>query len=567
MATLVVMQGPDKGRSFYTGDEPVVLGRESEQIPLSDRTVSRHHAELHPENGGWVLRDLRSANGTYVNAIRVRQPIRLKHGDQIKIGSTTLVYTGDQAIGFADRAMARDLIDLDVSSGNMDSAILSTVSSDESVIIAGPEVTQAARAWRVMSELTAAIGAMIDPNQLLERAMDLVLEELPVDRGFILLYDNEGEELVPQVVRYRRRKSRPGLADKTPATDKNEPPDKIATSRTIVQHVLDRRESVLCTNAMTDARFSRDGSQDSIHNLGLHSVICAPIMVRDLLLGVLHIDCAARAHTYTQEQLRLMSAIGQMIGLAIHNARLVQQQMKTARLAATGETVAYLSHSIKNVLQAMQSGADLVDMGIKNQNFDTLQKGWAIVQRNLEQIMQMTMNMLNFSKTREPNLKTNFLNRIVADAVSGLQKKASERGVKLTSDLDAPIPPMPLDAEGITQVALNLIINAIESVEPNKGTVHVYTQFHPDEGIADLLVTDNGPGIEPAQIEELFEPFKSTKGHGGTGLGLPVVRKIVREHHGRTVVESTPGVGTTFRIRLPAQELLRQSEDTYATSR
>ena len=66
MATLVVMQGPDKGRTFYTGDEPVVLGRESEQVPLTDRTVSRHHAEMQPEDGGWVLRDLRSANGTYV---------------------------------------------------------------------------------------------------------------------------------------------------------------------------------------------------------------------------------------------------------------------------------------------------------------------------------------------------------------------------------------------------------------------------------------------------------------------------------------------------------------------
>ncbi len=553
MATLLVMQGPDKGRTFETGDEPVVLGRESDQVPLSDRTVSRHHAEMHPENGGWVLRDLRSANGTYVNSIRVRQPVRLKHGDQIKIGATLLVYTGDQSLPQTDRVSVRDLIDLDVSSRNLDSAILSTVSSDESVVIAGPEVTQAARAWRVMSELTAAIGAMIDPNQLLERAMDLVFEELPVDRGFILLYDREGEELIPQVVRYRRRKGR------------LEPVDKIATSQKIIQHVLERREAVLCTNAMTDLRFAQDGAQDSIHNFGLHSVICAPIMVRDLLLGVIHIDCSAVAHTYTQEQLRLMSAIGQMIGLAIHNARLVQQQMKVARLAATGETVAYLSHSIKNVLQAMQSGADLVDMGLKNQNLDVLQKGWAIVQRNLEQIMQMTMNMLNFSKTREPNLRTNFLNRIVEDAVAGLQKKASERDVQLTSDLDSSIPPMPLDAEGITQVALNLIINAIESVEPGKGVVRVMTKFHPDEGIADLIVADNGAGIEQSRIEELFEPFKSTKGQGGTGLGLPVVRKIVREHHGRTVVESEPGVGTAFRIRLPAQEMRRQSDDTYST--
>jgi signal transduction histidine kinase len=547
----MVLHGPDRGRTFQTGDEPVVLGRESDQIPLSDRTVSRHHAEIAPANGGWVLRDLRSANGTYVNSIRIRQPVRLKHGDQIKIGATVLVYTGDQSVSDADQVEIRDLIDLDITSPTMDSAILSTVSSEESVVIAGPEVTQAARAWRVMSELTAAIGAMIDPRQLLERSMDLVLEELPVDRGFILLYDKEGEELQPQVVRYRH--ARP------------ERKEKIATSQKIIQHVLDHREAVLCTNAMTDTRFAREGVQDSIHSFGLHSVICAPIMVRDLLLGVIHIDCSAASHSYTQEQLRLMSAIGQMIGLAIHNARLVQQQMKTARLAAVGETVAYLSHGIKNVLQAIQSGADVVNLGIEKKNLDTLDKGWSIVQRNIEQIMQMTMNMLSFSKSREPNLRPNHLNRLVEEAVAGLQKKAAEKGVKLTIELDETIPPMPLDAEGINQVVLNLVINAIEAVRANEGQVRVSTQFHPEEGIADMLVMDDGPGIEPERIEELFEPFKSTKGHGGTGLGLPVVRKIVREHHGRTVVDSTPGVGTVFRIRLPAQELRRQSEETFSS--
>ena len=552
MATLVVLQGPDKGRSYETGDEPVIIGRESDQIALSDRTISRHHAEIRQENGSWVIRDLRSANGTYVNSSRIRRPIRLKHGDQIKIGATLLVYTSDQAMKGFDRPQAvGDLIDLDVSNINMDSAILSTVSSEESIIIAGPEVTQAARAWKVMSELMAAIGAIMDPNELLERVMDVVLEELPVDHGFILMYDKDGEQLLPRVVRYRHSRRTGG--------------QKITTSQRIVRHVLDHREAVLCTNAMTDKRFSAEDSQDSIHSFGLRSVICAPIMVRDVLMGVLHIDSAATTHSYTQEQLELMSAIGQTTGLAIQNARLVQQQMKTARLAATGETVAYLSHSIKNILQAMQAGADLVDMGLDKQNFGTMGKGWDIVKRNLDHILQMTMNMLNFSKTREPNFRPCNLNKILGDVVFGLQNKAREKGVKLVSDFEQPFPPIPLDPDGINQVALNLIGNAIESVDADTGVVEVSTRFYPEEAIADFVIRDNGPGIEPDRIEELFEPFKSTKGQGGTGLGLPVARKIVREHHGRTIVESKPGEGTAFRIRLPAQELYGASEETYST--
>jgi signal transduction histidine kinase len=435
----------------------------------------------------------------------------------------------------------------------MDSAILASYGAEDSIIIAGPELTEEARAWRVMNELTTAIGAIIDPDQLLERVMDVVLEELPVDRGFILLYDKSGEELVPHVVRYRR-----GVRAKK---------QKISTSQRIVQHVLDNRQAVLCTNAMTDARFAGEAGQDSIADYGLHSLICAPIMVRDLMLGVIHIDCSAAAHTYTEEQLRLMSAIGQITGMAIQNARLVQQQMQTARLAATGETVAYLSHYIKNILQGMQSGADLVDLGIKRENMETLSQGWGIVQRNLDRILQLTMNMLAFSKERAPKLQHNNLNRIVADAVSLVEVKAREKKVRLETHLEEPLPPVPLDEDGIHQVVMNMVGNAVDAVAPETGKVSVGTHFDNDAGIADIIVADNGQGIAREKIEEIFEPFKSGKGQGGTGLGLAVARKIVKEHHGRIVVDSEPGEGTSFRVRLPVQELARESEETYSTLR
>ncbi|HOW69343.1 MAG TPA: ATP-binding protein [Phycisphaerae bacterium] len=551
MATLMVLQGPDKGRTYRTLNEIAVLGRESDQIPLTDRTVSRRHAELHPENGDWILHDCNSVNGSYVNGVRIRKPVKLKHGDQIKIGATLLVYAGDQSRTELSPAHSpRDLIDLDVSSASMDSAILSSVSSEESVIIAGPELAEAAKAWHVMSELSSAIGAIMDPDQLLERVMDVIREELPVDHGFILMYDRESGDLIPRVVRSRRSIQ----ASK----------QKITTSKKIIQHVIDTREAVLCTNAMTDARFAQDAAQDSIHSFGLRSVICSPIMVRSQLMGVIHIDSAAGAHTYTREQLRLMGAIGQMTGLAIQNAELVHQQMQTARLAATGETVAYLSHSIKNVLQALQGGAEIVEMGLKKQTPGTIAQGWAIVQRNLANIMQMTLNMLNFSKTREPNLRPCNLNHIVTDVITGLQRKADEQQVMLLTDLEEPFPPIPLDADGIEQATMNLISNAIEAVAAKTGVVNVSTRFNAKEAIADLIVSDNGPGIEPNKIETLFEPFKSTKGQGGTGLGLPVARKIVREHHGRIVVESTPGKGTVFRVRLPVQQMPQASGETYS---
>lgn len=539
MATLYILQGPDKGLSFRTAGEAAVLGRESDQIPLTDRTVSRRHAELRPENGYWTLRDLQSANGTYLNGVRLDRPVRLKHGDQIKVGATLIVYGGGESLEKLPAGhIPRDLVNLDASGRNLDSAILSSVpASEESVIIAAPEMAEGARAWRVMYELSEVIGAVISPDQLLERVLDIIFEQVQVDRAFILMREPPGEDLIPCVVRYRHR----------PRGQR----DRITTSQRIINMVVEKREGVLCTNAMTDQRFASKELGGSIADFGLVSVICAPILVRDELLGVIHVDSSVAKHTYTQEQLRLITAIGHMTGLAIQNTRLVQSRMQTARLAAVGETVAYLSHSIKNILQGLQSGSDLVQKGLQKQQLSRVGQGWGIVERNLDKILHLTTNMLAFSKPREPRLEQTQLNAVVSDAVALAQRKADEKSVILMTDLDESFPPIPIDADGIHQVVLNLVVNAVDAAPPEKGLVNVNTQFDADRSEAVIRVSDNGPGIAPEMASKLFEPFHSTKGQGGTGLGLAVARKITEEHRGRIVVESEPGQGTVMRVVLP----------------
>jgi two-component system NtrC family sensor kinase len=552
VAKLYVLQGPDKGRTFRTTDETAVLGRESDQIPLTDRTISRRHAELRPENGAWIIEDLRSANGTYVNGVRLERPLRLKHGDQIKIGSTLIVYGGDeQQRPLGGGPMVRDLVDLDASARSVDSAILSSIPvSDESVILAAPETAEAARAWKVMYELSEVIGAVISPDQLLERVMDIIFEQVRVDRAFILTREPGSEALTPAVVRYR----------KVPK-DQSE---RITTSERIIHAVIENKEGVLCTNAMTDKRFAESAKEGSIHDYGLRSVICAPIIVRDEILGVIHIDSSMSRHTYTQENLRLISAIGHMTGLSLQNARLVAARMQTARLVAIGETVASLSHSIKNILQGMQSGSDMVELGLRKEQVPTVAKGWQIVERNLDKILHLTMNMLAYSKRREPRRQQVQLNQVVADAVSLGQRKADEKSVILMTDLDADAPPVPLDVDGIHQMVLNLITNAIDAVPEETGLVNVETRFEAERSRMVLQVSDNGPGIPAEERSRVFEPFHSTKGHAGTGLGLPVAQKIVEEHGGRISIRSTPDGGTMMRVVLPISgDVAAESEKTF----
>ncbi len=367
--------------------------------------------------------------------------------------------------------------------------------------------------------------------------MDILFEELPADCGFILMRDPQTRSFQPSVVRYR-----------------GEPQERIRTSRTIVDHVIEQREGVLCSNAMSDERFRAKTGDGSIQAMGLQSVICAPILSREEVMGVIHLDSSMSTHIYTEEQLRLVTAIGRMAALAVENARLVSERMRTERLAATGETVAALSHYIKNIVQGMMSGSDVVELGLKKQSLASMDQGWQIVRRNLDKIMSLTMNMLAYAKRREPRLEAVQLNAVVADVLELVQRRADDKGALVLGELEERIPAIPMDRDGIHQVALNIISNAVDAVSKSTGVVNVKTHYDSDGSQAILTVGDNGPGIPQEVQDRVFDAFYSTKGHAGTGLGLAVAHKIVGEHFGSISIKSIAGEGTLIRVMLPAMQ-------------
>ncbi len=545
MATLYVLQGPDKGRTLKIGDEAVLIGRGSDQVPLTDQTVSRRHAELKPENGSWILRDLNSANGTYVNGNRIQEPVKLKHGDQVKLGSTLLMYSGDDSIEqLSGENIPPDLVTLDVDEdAGSPSVVVSVPSADDSVIMAAPDTAYAVKSWKAVRELSDVISSLLAPDQLLQRVMDIVFEEVPAERGVVFIRDEESKELLPAIVRFRSRKAR---AEATRSA--------ISASRAIVDHVVKTHEGVLCTNTIRDQRF-RDGR--SIKEIGIRSVICAPILVRDEILGVIHLDCPTSEHTYNEHELRLITALGYQTGLATENARLVQSHLERERLAATGETVAYLSHSIKNILQGMRAGGDIVQRGLDHRDFAITTKGWRILDRNLDKVYTLMVNMLAFSKQREPQLETLPVRKIVEDVIELVREQAEEIGITLHTDFDETVPEIPVDYDGVHQAVLNLISNAMDAVPRAGGDIHVRTLFDPVERRVMISVADNGPGVAKDQREKIFEPFHSTKGHAGTGLGLAVARKNINELGGSLELLDTPAGSSEFLIRLLTTEARR----------
>lgn len=551
MPVLHVLQGPDKGRRYHTHEEPTTIGRSSDQVQLSDHSASRRHAELRPSNGSWQILDLNSSNGTYVNGQRVLSPTTIKDGDQIRVGSSLLVFSAkDGPADFPIPAAARDLVDLSGGNPSAGSSILAAVNSaDESVIIQPPETADAVAAWNVVYKIAGLIGAVDSVTVFLEQVCDLIFEHLIVDHLIVLTRSHTDEELRPQIVRSRfkdrdRRK-------------------KVVASRTIINHVLETKEGVLCADAMSDRRFTNEDMQDSIHRFGLQSMICVPIIARGEVRGVFHLDCARAHHTYSQEQLRLAVAIGRLCGTAIENAELLHSRMKHERLAATGETVAYLSHHIRNILQGLHGGVDVVELGLRKDDLDTTKSGWTLVRRNLDRIYLLAVNLLTFSKDRHPRVESVQLNRIIEDAMALVQTRAEQRSVAIESHLDE-IPPVPCDAEGAHQAIQNILLNAIDASPPKTGLIRVRSGFSADAGEVIVTIDDNGRGIEAQNMKTIFDAFQSGKGQGGTGIGLAAARKIMDEMQGHIEVESEVDKGTTFRLRFPMESVrLAGSDDTH----
>jgi len=562
---LTVIQGPDQGRKYELPDhEPQLIGRSSEALPLQDTTVSRRHAELTPDDGVWYIRDLESQNGTYVNGVKIAERQRLRPGDQIRTGSTLFVF-GSTVVKDADviRVLKPD---------QMDSSIERTMTSNaDSVLMSEPEPrAAAANHLRVIYRLTSITTRATERLELLHQVMEVVFSEFKPERGFIVLIpmgSGAGAgvgaggvgEAEPAVVKYA---TAPQSHDEA----------KIHVSRTILQHVLRKAEGVLSSNAMTDPRFAKG---DSVQRGHIRSAVCAPIKFGERVFGAIYVDSSMANYTFTPEQLALLTAIGQHTGLALETSELMHAKVQTERLAAIGETVASLSHSIKNILQGLRGGADVVELGLKKDDLKIARGGWAILKRNLDRIVSLSMNMLAFGRQRRVEPEATPLGPLVEDCLQIVEGLTKVRNVATITDIDAEIPPVMLDPHLMHQALVNLLSNAAEAVEPNKGVITIRATYRPGPGgmngsslgaWVDLAVIDNGPGVPRNKQGWIFEPFNTTKGTRGTGLGLAVAKRIAEEHGGTLTMESEEGRGAIFRLSIPADGPTANGGDPSATT-
>jgi signal transduction histidine kinase len=230
-------------------------------------------------------------------------------------------------------------------------------------------------------------------------------------------------------------------------------------------------------------------------------------------------------------------------------------QVKTDQkeLAGLGQSMAVLSHSIKNILEGLQGGAYVVDEGIKDADLGLVKKGWNIVNKNILDVSDFVKNILYSSKHRRPRFEMVSPGQLAGDSVALFREKGVGLNIRLRKQVNPYLPKVSVDITGVRRVLNNLIWNAMEACMNDKQRkrhfVSVKADFYDDDHFM-FEIADNGIGMDESTRQKVFNEFFSTKGSGGTGLGLSVVEKIVNMHGGKIEVSSAQGKGTKFRVIL-----------------
>lgn len=548
MAAFVVVSGPGVGKRYRLSEAKQRVGRDARcEIYLDDTETSRKHAEIDFVDDAFVITDLKSSNGTLVNGHMIESRI-LRDGDRIQIGRYIFVFrVRDANPSSTDKDYLQNSVSIVPDDALESSQIISRADLSDPVgetEFFDPQVANPLSVnkslWEIMYRTSLAVSRTLDINQLLEQIVDLIFQWVQCDHACVMLRDSNTGELSPVYRKNRKPQSN----------------HQITISKTILDYVLKKEEGVLTSNARDDLRWT---SSASIEASGVCEAICVPMRGRYGVVGVLYIDTIVSANrqskegelnVFNGEHLKMMVAIGHQAALAIEDTNFYQSTLQSEKLAAVGQTIANLSHDVKNILQGLRGGGYMVSEGLKNNQLASVRSGWEICEKIHGRIESLVLDMLTMSKQREPKRESTDLVQLIQDVLSIAEVSARDAKVEIEWNEPQITQRVSVDPIGIHRAILNLVLNAIDAAG-GRPDAKVHLGLIQDQSATQIRVQDNGMGIPKSQLNTIFSLFESTKGNRGTGLGLPVSQKIVKEHGGEITVSSVVEQGTTFTIRLP----------------
>jgi two-component system NtrC family sensor kinase len=411
------------------------------------------------------------------------------------------------------------------------------------------------RSEQALRRRNQELAALIETNRVVTSSLDLdevlgatmrgIREIMQVEGGSLVLLDEESGRLT-----YRKTLS-PDLGWITGRS--------IEPGVGLVGHVIASGESKLVNDVERDPHFSGDLSEE-MTGVVPQAVLCAPLVIHDRTIGA--IELINKLDGFFDEQdLDLLNAMAASVAVAVDNANLYAELadfaqelersqarlVQAEKMAAIGRLAASLAHEVNNPLQAIHNSLFLS----RHEGLGQERRGeyLEMAQGEVERLMEIVQRMLDFYRPSRGGVQPTGLNEVVQNVLALAHKRLQHGHIRVHTGLSDDLGEIPIVSDQISQVLLNLVINAVEAM-PAGGDLWLETKRSEDGNDLLLSVRDSGPGMSSEQIGSLFEPFYTTKPEG-TGLGLAISYGIVERHGGAIEVSSRAGQGTTFTVRLP----------------
>jgi two-component system, NtrC family, sensor histidine kinase HydH len=273
--------------------------------------------------------------------------------------------------------------------------------------------------------------------------------------------------------------------------------------------------------------------------------------------GVITILAGFLAHQLAQAT-RIEAQKHQAAALQLAEANRNLQEAEAAvrrsdRLAALGQLSAGLAHELRNPLGTIKTSAEMLLKNVPADNAVAREMA-GFISSEVDRTNSLVTRFLDFARPLAVRLEKTDLTQVIDQAISDVEKHQPPFEVTIYKNYSPEIPPFFLDGELMERVIYNLLLNAAQASPPNAS---ITVKTRENNGTVEITVIDRGSGIPPKLIENIFNPFYTTKS-SGVGLGLAIVSKIVDEHGGSISVESEPGEGSVFRVYLPFRESMKE---------
>ena len=413
-------------------------------------------------------------------------------------------------------------------------------------------------AFQQISEICALVATALNEHDLLEKSLQQIMRLVGATRGSIFLLNPNGKDLTLQTAIGLKKDEQKQMIKKM--------------GEGIIGHVAKRKLPIVVDDIETDDRFHDFKARKSYQT---PSFICAPLIIKDQLIGVINITDKESGLRFTKNEMQLLDFLSSQIALNHRRIELYQkfknivretqtlkdrlgqsdqeaQNLKKQihiheRLATIGKLAGGIAHEFNNPLDGVIRYTNLCLEHIKD---DEVVRGYLLeIKHGLNRMATIVRNLLACSRNELPRGEQSVsFQQALERSLASMHMDIEYKNIRVEKKIDDEIPPV--KDLGLERILTNIIRNAAEAIEGNNGKITIEAKCQND--ILHIKIHDTGVGIAADETEKIFEPFYTTKAtNKGSGLGLTIVSEVIKGYNGKIAVESEPGKQTTFFIDLP----------------